>query len=107
VDVVLYSVYTPFPGTGGWARLSAEKRILTTDWRRYDGRHVVFKPAGMSVEALQEGLYLAWNRTYGLKSIARRVAGAATMPLLDLAVNLGFRRYRHTFVPKEEPCESC
>ena len=116
VDVALYSVYTPFPGTGGWARLSSERRMLTTDWSRYNGRHVVFKPAGMTTDELQDGLYYAWNQTYRLGSILTRVIGSATLPFFDLAVNLAFRDYRHTFAPPKsatsrggrgDPCESC
>jgi radical SAM superfamily enzyme YgiQ (UPF0313 family) len=99
VDIVLYSVYTPFPGTDAWTKLNSQGRILTTDWGLYDGRHVVFKPAGMAVEELQEGFYRAWIQTYGLRSILGRVIGAATLPFVDLAVNLGFRRYRRTFLP--------
>jgi radical SAM superfamily enzyme YgiQ (UPF0313 family) len=99
LDVVLYSAYTPFPGTNAWTRLSAQGRILTKDWSRYDGRHAVFEPAGMTADELQKGLYDAWNETYSLNSIFMRVAGSATMPLMNLAVNLGFRYYRRTFVP--------
>lgn len=55
MDLALYSAYTPFPGTAAWARLNAEQRIISTDWSLYDGRHVVFQPAGMTVEQLQNG----------------------------------------------------
>jgi len=112
LDLALYSAYTPFPGTAAWSRLAAQRRILTTDWSRYDGRHVVFEPMGMTVDQLQEGLYYAWNETYGFRSIFKRVAGAATLPLIDLALNLRFRHYRRTFLPAElslnpeAPCES-
>jgi len=112
VDLLLYSVYTPFPGTGAWSRLQAQKRILTADWSRYDGRHVVFEPQGMTVDQLQEGIYYAWKETYGFRSIFQRVAGAATLPLIDLVLNLKFRQYRRTFLPaelslnREAPCES-
>ena len=99
VDIVLYSVYTPFPGTNAWVQLNSQSRILTTDWGRYDGRHVVFEPAGMTAEELQDGFYSAWIQTYGLRSILKRVIGAATQPFIDLAVNLGFRHYRRTFLP--------
>jgi radical SAM superfamily enzyme YgiQ (UPF0313 family) len=113
LDVVLYSVFTPFPGTHAWAQLSAQGRILTADWGRYDGRHVVFQPAGMTVDELQNGFHYAWRQTYRLGSILRRVMGAATLPFVDLAVNLALRHYRRTFLPAGnaprkagEPCES-
>lgn len=101
VDVVLYSVYTPFPGTAAWERLTAQRRILSTDWSRYDGRHVVFQPVGMTTDELQDGFYNAWEQTYGFRSILRRVIGAATSPFFDLALNVGFRRYRRTFLRPE------
>lgn len=111
-DLVLYSAYTPFPGTNAWSRLQGQRRILTADWSRYDGRHVVFEPLGMTVDQLQEGIYYAWNETYGFRSIFKRIAGAATLPLIDLVLNLKFRHYRRTFLPaepslnREAPCES-
>jgi radical SAM superfamily enzyme YgiQ (UPF0313 family) len=112
VDLALYSAYTPFPGTNAWSRLRAQRRILTTDWCRYDGRHIVYEPIGMTVDHLQQGIYYAWNETYKLSSIFRRVAGAATLPFIDLAVNLQFRYHRRTFlqvepeIHREASCES-
>jgi len=100
LDVVLYSVYTPFPGTSAWTRLHSQGRILTTNWGRYDGRHVVFQPEGMTVEELQNGLYYSWKQTYGFRSIFKRVIGKTPLPFLDLAVNVGFRHYRRTFLPR-------
>lgn len=97
-DVVLYSVYTPFPGTPAWTRLHSQGRILTTNWSRYDARHAVFQPTGMTAEQLEAGLDFAWTHTYSLRSICKRVIGSATMPFVDLAINLGFRNYRRTFV---------
>jgi radical SAM superfamily enzyme YgiQ (UPF0313 family) len=112
LNLVLYSVYTPFPGTNAWTRLNAQGRFRTRDWSLYDGRHAVFAPKGMTVDELEQGLYDAWNHTYSLRSIFTRVAGSRTMPLVSLAANLGFRYYRRTFMPVEEtgtsrgePCE--
>src|SRR5262249_46190156 len=42
-DLVLYSAYTPFPGTKARARLQAQGRLLPAGWDRYDDRHVVFQ----------------------------------------------------------------
>ena len=112
-DLALYSAYTPFPGTSARSRLQAQGRILPAGWNRYDGRHVVFRPLGMTVEQLQEGLYYAWNETYRLRSIVRRIAGSATQPFLNAALNLKFRDHRRTFLPagrdanRETACESC
>ena len=98
MDIVLYSAYTPFPGTAAATRLAQQGRIVETDWDLYDGRHVVFSPLRMSVEVLQEGIYGAWKQTYGMSSIVKRVVGASTMPFFDLAANVGFHGYTHTFL---------
>jgi radical SAM superfamily enzyme YgiQ (UPF0313 family) len=112
LNLVLYSVYTPFPGTNAWTRLNAQGRILTRDWSLYDGRHAVFAPSNMTVDNLEQGLCDAWNKTYSLRSILTRVAGSRTLPLVSLAANLGFRYYQRTFMravetgtSRGEPCE--
>ncbi len=99
LELALYSAYTPFPGTDAWVRLNAEGRILSTDWSRYDGRHVVFRPAGMGAEELQDGLHGAWRQTYGFRSILRRVVGGSALPFTGVVANLFFRRYSRTFLP--------
>ncbi len=103
IELVLYSVFTPFPGTPAWTRLSAEGRILTTDWSRYDGRHVVFQPEGMTADELQAGIRDVWRRTYGVRSILRRVVGAGTQVFVPLAANLFFRHFQRTFRGRGSP----
>jgi hypothetical protein len=61
---------------------------------------------------LRKGIYYAWKETYKLSLIFRRVAGAVTLPFIDLAVNLELRYHRRTFLPvepdihREASCES-
>jgi radical SAM superfamily enzyme YgiQ (UPF0313 family) len=61
IDLPRYSIVTPFPNTALYKRLVAENRILTRNWELYDGQHVVFQPAKMSIEELQQGAEVAWN----------------------------------------------
>lgn len=100
IDLVLYSIYTPFPGSPALASLESDRRILHHDWRRYDGRHAVFVPSRMSADQLQQGLFYAWSKTYGIGSIIRRIAGVSPSPLFSLFGNLAFRFYRKTFLPE-------
>lgn len=93
VDLPRFAIATPFPGTPFYRRLEAEKRILTRNWDLYDGQHVVFRPAQMSVEQLQRGAELAWRRTYSLGSIARRLIRTATPLHLAVLANIGYRFY--------------
>jgi radical SAM superfamily enzyme YgiQ (UPF0313 family) len=59
-----FAVSTPYPGTPLWKRLVAEDRILHRDFSRYNDANVVFKPAQMSPERLQEGYLHLWREFY-------------------------------------------
>jgi radical SAM superfamily enzyme YgiQ (UPF0313 family) len=93
VDLPRFAILTPFPGTGLHQRLRDEGRILTRNWELYDGQHVVFQPANMSVQELEQGNNLAWRQTYGYRSIARRLRQTPIPKLLYLGANLGYRFY--------------
>ena len=73
--------------------MKAEDRLLSEDWGLYDGQHVVFKPAQMSVQQLYEGTERAWKQVYRLPSIWRRRSGSRRDPLIALAANAGYRFY--------------
>jgi len=84
-------VYHALSGHGNaWVQLNSQSRILTTDWGRYDGRHVVFKPAGMTFEELQDGFYRAWIQTYGLRSILKTSDRCGDTAVDRSGGNLGF-----------------
>ncbi len=92
------SVAKPFrpPGRLAYKKLDAEDRLLHRDWSRYDVEHVVFRPAKMTPEQLQEGLHWAWKQSYGWSSIARRLWGSQTVLPLSLTLNVGYRYFaRH------------
>lgn len=59
-----FAVLTPYPGTPAWHRLLAEGRILTRDWHRYNDANVVFRPARMTPDELQEGYLRLWREFY-------------------------------------------
>lgn len=93
IDLPRFAVVTPFPGTGLYQRLEREGRILTRNWELYDGQHVVFEPAQMSVEQLQRGIERAWRQTYSWSSIARRLRVSPASWPVALGSNLGYRFY--------------
>ena len=93
IDLPRYAILTPFPGTALFRRLEAEGRILTRDWELYDGQHVVFRPARMSVEALEAGSRRAWRQTYSIGAIWHRYRGSPAPTGRFLAANLGYRHY--------------
>ena len=95
IDLPRFAVVTPFPGTPLHHRLEREGRILTRNWELYDGQHVVFQPARMSVEQLQLGIEQAWKHAYSVPSIARRLLASPSPFAVGLGANLGYRFYAH------------
>ncbi len=95
IDLPRFAIVTPFPNTALFKRLESERRILTKNWELYDGQHVVFKPARLSVEELQQGTEAAWKHAYSFRSIARRIARSPAPWPVKLGTNLGYRFYAH------------
>ena len=71
ITTATFHVQTPYPGTKLFARLSSEGRIVTTDWDLYDTRHVVYRPARLSADALKRGYDWAYREFYRWRSITR------------------------------------
>jgi radical SAM superfamily enzyme YgiQ (UPF0313 family) len=70
---VQITVLTPFPGTRLYAQLLAEGRLLYPGaWDRCTLFDVNFRPRGMSVEELEEGLLGLWKDTWNTEAHARR-----------------------------------
>jgi radical SAM superfamily enzyme YgiQ (UPF0313 family) len=95
IDLPRFAIVTPFPNTALYKRLEAEGRILTKNWELYDGQHVVFRPARMSVAELQAGAEAAWKHAYSFRSIARRISHSPAPWPVKLGTNLGYRFYAH------------
>lgn len=95
IDLPRFAVVTPFPGTALYHRLESEGRILTRNWELYDGQHVVFQPARMSVEELQRGIETAWKHSYSVPSMMKRLAASPSPWPVRLGTNLGYRFYAH------------
>lgn len=93
IDLPRFAVVTPFPGTALYHRLEREGRILTRNWELYDGQHVVFEPAQMSVEQLQRGIETAWRHAYSVPSIVKRLAASPSPLPVRIGTNLGYRFY--------------
>lgn len=69
----LINVLTPFPGTELFKRFEEEGRILHKDWSKYDSKHVVFSPSGMSPEELSEGYRRIVTTVYSFDSILKKL----------------------------------
>jgi radical SAM superfamily enzyme YgiQ (UPF0313 family) len=71
ITTATFHIMTPYPGTQLHARMMREGRIATHDWNLYDTRHVVYRPARLSPEALKNGYDWAYREFYRWSSIAR------------------------------------
>lgn len=92
LEVVYFSILTPYPGTRLHRRLAQEQRILTQDWSLYDANHVVFRPQTLTPEQLLEGYYGALKAVYTIPSILRRLWGTTAWKNVFYPMNLGFRQ---------------
>ncbi|MBC8414385.1 B12-binding domain-containing radical SAM protein, partial [bacterium] len=69
----LINVLTPFPGTKLFQRLEKEGRILHKDWSKYDSKQVVFSPALLTPEELQQGYRKVISEIYSFESIYKKL----------------------------------
>jgi radical SAM superfamily enzyme YgiQ (UPF0313 family) len=91
VQNATFNILTPYPGTPLFERLEAQGRILTRDWRKYNGRaDVVFQPKQMSVEELLSGFRYANQRFYSLSSVVKRLWHSPVQIGWTLPLNLAY-----------------
>ncbi len=64
LDLVEFTILTPFLHTPIRQQLEKEGRILHNNWIKYTGGEVVFKPARMNEESLRKMYEYAWNTFY-------------------------------------------
>jgi radical SAM superfamily enzyme YgiQ (UPF0313 family) len=71
ITTATFHIQTPYPGTRLFAQMEQQGRITTRNWDLYDTRHVVYRPARLSPEALERGYNTAYRDFYRWSSIAR------------------------------------
>jgi radical SAM superfamily enzyme YgiQ (UPF0313 family) len=100
VDLILPWVLTPGPGSELFDELKRDGRILHEDFSLYNGVDVVFRPAGMTPEQLQEAYWASMRTLYTLGRSVGRSLGSPSKAA-SAAFNLYFwntiRRGRHPF----------
>ncbi len=62
-------VLTPYPTTALYERMAQQGRLLHSNWDVYDTRHVVYRPAKLTSEALEAGYWRAYRDFYRWSSI--------------------------------------
>lgn len=69
VTTATFHIATPYPGTGLYANMVAQNRMVTNNWDLYDTRHVVFEPRGLSAEQLKRGYDWSYKAFYEWSAI--------------------------------------
>src|SRR5436190_4225889 len=70
ITTATFHVQTPYPGTRLFTRMQEQGRIMSRNWDLYDTRHVVFRPARVDPDALEQGYNRAYRDFYRWSSIA-------------------------------------
>jgi radical SAM superfamily enzyme YgiQ (UPF0313 family) len=53
ITTATFHIATPYPGTQLYSEMAAQNRLTTNNWDLYDTRHVVYRPIGITPEALK------------------------------------------------------
>jgi radical SAM superfamily enzyme YgiQ (UPF0313 family) len=91
LEVVYFSILTPYPGTRLHKRLTEEGRLLTEDWDLYDANHVVYQPKTFTPDQLLAGYYGALKEVYTVPSIMKRLWGTTSWKNFFYPMNFAFR----------------
>ena len=96
IDALQLNIVTPLPGTPLFSDMERAGRVVDRDWSHYDFRHVVFQPARMTGQQLQEGADWLYAEFYRLDRIlVRAIRTWFTCGLLPawliLRLNLTYR----------------
>lgn len=74
IDTIQFLMLTPLPGTQVFHEMKESSRLLHTEWSKYDGHHVVFKPSLMSPQTLHIESLKAMGRFYSWKYIFKNLS---------------------------------
>ena len=100
IDIPLYNILTPFPGTKQYDQLHSEGRIHDRNWANYDVCHSVIQPKNMTSEELQNGWYWANRETYKLGNVLKRVMRSDPGWKQRLAMNYIYLRKAYKYCPQ-------
>jgi radical SAM superfamily enzyme YgiQ (UPF0313 family) len=71
ITTATFHIATPYPGTAFFRTIDGQGRLLHRDWDRYDTRHVVFEPRGMTRGTLEAGYWRAYRDFYSWSNLWR------------------------------------
>lgn len=74
IDTVQFMMLTPLPGTPLFSEMQKSNRLLHSDWSKFDGLHLVFRPSQMNPQTLQTETLKAMAKFYSWKYIFKHLS---------------------------------
>jgi radical SAM superfamily enzyme YgiQ (UPF0313 family) len=95
IETATFHILTPYPGTALYQRTAAEGRLLHSRWDLYDTRHVVYRPAKLSSEQLEQGYWWAYREFYRWSAIWQGASTKSSLAgwLRHLAYAGGWKKF--------------
>jgi radical SAM superfamily enzyme YgiQ (UPF0313 family) len=93
IETVTAHILTPTPGTKLYDRMLSEGKLTDFDLSHYDTAHVVFKPDGMTSEALLSGYINFYKDLYSFKNIFKRLPLCKKQRVPFLLFNFLYRKF--------------
>jgi radical SAM superfamily enzyme YgiQ (UPF0313 family) len=95
ITTATFHILTPYPGTELHSEMSAQQRLVTGNWDLYDTRHVVYRPLGITPQALKTGYDWAYREFYRWGNIftAARAHRSPKHSLKHLAYSAGWKKF--------------
>lgn len=69
IETATFHILTPYPSTALYQRMKSQGRMLHENWDLFDTRHVVYQPAKMTIEELENGYWKAYSDFYRWRAI--------------------------------------
>lgn len=99
VPIPRFYILTPIPGTDLYKQYKEEGRLLTENWKDFDGSQCVHIPKKITPEKLTEMYWWLNRKTFSLKSIINRTLfnkylwRNLRMLLFSIGINMHYRYY--------------
>src|SRR5688500_87267 len=95
ITTATFHIATPYPGTQLYSEMAGQGRLTTNNWDLYDTRHVVYRPIGITPEALKTGYDWSYREFYRWGNIvtAARAHRSSKHSLKHFAYSAGWKKF--------------
>ena len=77
LDFACFNFLTPLPGTVVYDKMEKEDRLTGKSWADYNMANLVFRPASVDSDVLEEKVRKAWLEFYSMRAVIKRLGFSA------------------------------